>query len=79
MGGVWEQQIWSARAILNSLLRTHDSSLLDESLQTLLFEIKAGLKLCPLTADAMNNATSLVPRSNKPSHAEVKCCDAILK
>ena len=36
--GVWECQIRSARAILNSLLKTHGSSLSDESLQTLLVE-----------------------------------------
>ena len=36
MRGVWERQIRSARAILNSLLKTHGSILSNESLQTLL-------------------------------------------
>ena len=41
MGGVWEQQIRSARAVLNSLLKTYGTSLSDESLQTLLIEAEA--------------------------------------
>ena len=41
MGEVSECQIRSARAILNSLLKTHGSSLSDESLQTLLVEVEA--------------------------------------
>ena len=32
MRGVWERQIWSGRAILNSLLKTHGSRVSDESL-----------------------------------------------
>ena len=36
MGGVWERQIWSARAIRNSVLKTYGSILSNESLQTLL-------------------------------------------
>ena len=36
MGGVWERQILSPRAILSSLLKTHGQSLEDESLITLM-------------------------------------------
>ena len=41
MGGIWEHQIRSARAILNSLLQTHGHSLDEESLQTLITETEA--------------------------------------
>ena len=40
MGGVWERQIRSARAILNSLLKTHGSSLSDDYLQTCLLKLR---------------------------------------
>ena len=61
MGGVWERQIRSARAILNSLLKTHGSSLSDESLETLLVEVEAVVKSCPLTKDVLSDVTSLAP------------------
>ena len=48
MGGVWERQIRSARAILNSLLKTHGSSLSDDYLQTLLVEVEAIINSRPL-------------------------------
>ena len=38
MGGIWERQISSARAILSSLLSTHGKSLDEESLLTLVAE-----------------------------------------
>ena len=61
--GVWECQIRSARAILNSLLKTHGSSLSDESLQTLLVEVEAIINSCPLTTDVLSDVTSLAPLS----------------
>ena len=63
MGGVWERQIRSARAILNSLLKTHGSSLSDESLQTLLVEVEAIINSHPLTTDVLSDVTSLAPLS----------------
>ena len=41
MGGVQEQQIRSARSILNLILETHGSKLTEESLQTLVVEVEA--------------------------------------
>ena len=41
MGGVWERQIRTAQSILNSLLKTHRRRLDDETLNTLLIEVKA--------------------------------------
>ena len=63
MGGVWECQIQSPKAILNSLLKTHGSSLSDESFQTLLFEVEATINSHPLTTDVLNDVTSLAPLS----------------
>ena len=63
MGGVWEPQIWSAKAILNSLLKTHGSSLSDESLETLLVEVEAVINSCPLTKDVLSDVTSRAPLS----------------
>ena len=63
MGGVWEHQIWGARAILRSLLKTHGSSLSDDSLQTLLVEVEAIINSRPLITDVLSDVTSLVPLS----------------
>ena len=63
MGGVWEQQIRTARAVLNSLLKTYGTSLSDKSLKTLLVEVEAVVNSCPLTTDVMNDITSLAPPS----------------
>ena len=63
MGGVWECQIQSARAILNPLLKTHGSSSFDESLQTLPVEIEAIINSYPLTTDVLSDVTSLAPLS----------------
>ena len=63
MGGVQEQQIRSARPILNSLLETHGSKLTEESLQTLVVEVEAIVNSRPLTTEVMNDATSLAPLS----------------
>ena len=62
-GGVWERQIWGARAILSSLLKTHGSSLSDDSLQTLLVEVEAIINSHPLATDMLSDVTSLVPLS----------------
>ena len=64
MGGVWERQIRSARAILNSLLQTHGRSLSDESLQPLLIEFEAIINSRPLTTDVLNDVTSLATLSS---------------
>ena len=61
--GVWECQIRSARAILNSLLKTHGSSLSDESFQTLLVEVEAIINSHPLTTDVLSDVTNLAPLS----------------
>ena len=49
--------------ILNSLLKTHAGSLTDESLQTLLVEVKAVVNSHPLTTETINDVTSLIPLS----------------
>ena len=77
MGGVWEPQIRSAKAILNSFLKTHRSSLSDESLETLLVEVEAGINSCPLTKDVLSDVTSLAALS--PVNLEVKSCGVMKK
>ena len=64
MGGVWEQQIQSARVILNSLLKTDGGTLTDESLQTLLAEVEAIVNSCPLTRETINDITSRLSPTN---------------
>ena len=63
MGGVWEQQIRSARAILGSLLKTHGECLDDESLLTVMTEVEGILNSRPLTVEVLNDPTSLQPLS----------------
>ena len=65
MGGVWEQQVRSARAmsILRSLLRTHREFLDDESSLTIMTEIEGILNFRSLTVEVLNHPTSLQPLS----------------
>ena len=64
MGGVWERQIRSARAILSSLLKTHgQKSLDDESLITLMIEVEGILNSRPFTVETINDPTSFQPLS----------------
>ena len=63
MGGVWDQQICSARMILSSLLTTYGGSLADDSLQTLLVEVETIVSSLPLTTETINDVTSLIPLS----------------
>ena len=63
MGGVWGCQIRSARVTLNSLLETHESSLSDKSLQTLLVEVAVIINSRPVKTDVLNDITSLAPLS----------------
>ena len=65
-GGIWERQIRSARNILASLLRTHSSSLDDESLTTLFKEVEAIVNSRPLVVETLNDVNSEVALS--PSH-----------
>ena len=63
MGGFWEQQIRSARAILGSLLKTHGECLDDGSLLTVMTEVEGILNSSPLTIEVLNDPTSLQPLS----------------
>ena len=63
MGGIWERQIRSARAILTSLLRTHGHRLDEESLQTLKTKTESIINSRPLAVETMNNEKSLQPIS----------------
>ena len=66
MGGVWERQIRTARAILSSLLKTHGSSLNDECFRTLLVEVEGVVNSRPLTVDTLSDANSDLPLT--PNH-----------
>ena len=61
MGGVWEKQTRSARTMLSSLLKTHDTSLNDESQSTLLNEVKGIVNSYPLTTDLLSDVNSMIP------------------
>ena len=63
MGGVWERQIRSATAILDSLLKTHGECLDNESLLTVMTEAEDILNSRPLTVEVLNDPTSLQPLS----------------
>ena len=61
MGGVWERQIRSARAILSPLLSTHGKSLDEESLLTLVAETEGILNSRSLTVETISDPTSDLP------------------
>ena len=60
MGGVWEQQIRSARSISASLLKQHGESLNDESLRTLLVQVEGIINTRPITCDNIGDVNSIV-------------------
>ena len=66
MGGVWERQIRSIRAILSSLLKNHGNILNDESLRTLLVEAEAVVNSRPLTVETLADPFSYAPIT--PNH-----------
>ena len=61
MGGVWERQIRSARAILSSLLSTHGKSLDEKSLPTPVAKTEEILNSRPLTVETMSDPTRDLP------------------
>ena len=61
--GVWERQIKSARVVLSALLKQHGASLNDESLITLLIEVKSIVNSRPLTVETSSDIGSEAPLS----------------
>ena len=61
MGGVWEQQIKSARNTLSSLLKTHRTSLNGQALTTLMTEVEAVLNSGPPMTELLSDGNSLNP------------------
>ena len=61
MGGVWEFQIRSARAILLALMKQHVTSLNDESLVTFLVDVEYIIKSRPLTVETLSDMGSEAP------------------
>ncbi|KXJ15482.1 hypothetical protein AC249_AIPGENE19843 [Exaiptasia diaphana] len=66
MGGIWERQIRSVRAILAVLLQDNGSQLDEESPQTLMCEAEAIVNSRPLTTDQMGDPDSRTPLT--PNH-----------
>ena len=64
MGGALEWQIRTARSILNGLLKTHERSLNEKALHTLLIEVEAIVNSWPMTAEKSNDVQSHVPLSS---------------
>ena len=63
MGGVFERQIKSACAIVQSFLKTHGKSLDKESLLTLVTKTEGILNSRPLTTETISDPTSDIPLS----------------
>ena len=66
MVGVWERRIRSARAKSVALNLIHGKSLDDESLITLMFEVKAMMKYRQLTVETISDVNS--PMVSSPSN-----------
>ena len=66
MVGVWERRIRSARAKSVALNLIYGKSLDDESLITLMFEVKAMMKYRQLTVETISDVNS--PMVNSPSN-----------
>ena len=66
MGGVWERQIRTVRSVLTSLMSDSGTQLDDESLRTFMHEAAAIVNGRPLTADNLNDPTSVAPLT--PNH-----------
>ena len=63
LGLVWEQQIRTARSILNAFLKRHRRSLNDEPLHTLLIEVEAIVSSWLITTETINGIESHAPLS----------------
>jgi len=61
VGGVWERQIRSVRAVLSSLLRQRGHLLDDELFRTLMTEVEAVVNGRPLTVDNLSDPLSPCP------------------
>lgn len=61
MGGTWERQIRSVRAVFNALMNQASEQLDDESLRTLMLEATAIVNSRPLSIDNLNDPNSLEP------------------
>ena len=61
MGGVWERQIRSVRAVLTALLQSNGLQLDDESLRTLMCEAEAIVNSRPLSIDNLSDPDALSP------------------
>ena len=60
MYGGWDKQIRSARTILFSLLKTHDTNLNYESLRTFLIDVKIVVNSPPLTSSLLSDVNSTI-------------------
>ena len=63
MGGIWERQIRSPRAILEALLKTHSSNLNNENFRILITETAAIINSRPLTVETLRDVNSEMPLS----------------
>ncbi len=66
MGGVWERQIRTVRAVLSSLLVSNGAQLDDESLRTLMCEAESIVNSRPLTVNQLTDPDS--PEPLTPNH-----------
>ena len=66
MGGVWERQIKTVRAVLSSILVSNATQLDDESLRTLMCEAESIVNSRPLTVNQLTDPDS--PEPLTPNH-----------
>ncbi|KAK3736794.1 hypothetical protein QZH41_011744 [Actinostola sp. cb2023] len=66
MGGIWERQIRTTRAVLSSLLRDHCKQLDDEALRTLMTEAESIINCRPLTVEDISDPLAGEPIT--PNH-----------
>ena len=71
MGGIWERQIRTVRAVLSAILEKNGTQLNDEALSTFMCEAEAIVNSRPLTINNISSPDSL--EALTPNHSSPSC------